>query len=61
MDLSQDNKTKGFSGTLPPVIPLKNQEDTKIKINGKSCQSLVDTRATLYFKPHSHKTTDLSE
>ncbi|XP_044915224.1 uncharacterized protein LOC109500673 isoform X2 [Felis catus] len=35
------------SSKLLDVISLKLQEETKIKINGKPCQILVDTRAIL--------------
>ena len=37
----------GFCGKLLPVIPLSNQDETKIKMNRKLCQILVDMRATL--------------
>lgn len=37
----------GFSSKLLPVITLNSQEKTKIKINGKPYQILVDTITTL--------------
>lgn len=36
----------GPSGKLLPIITLNSQGETKIKIKEKSCQILVDTRAT---------------
>ena len=38
--------SEGFSDKLLPVIPLNSQVKTKIKINGKLCQILVDSEAT---------------
>ena len=48
MGLPQDwRDSEGFSNKLLPVTPFNSQGETKIKINGKPCQILVDTRATL--------------
>ena len=40
--------SEGLSCKQLPEMPLTSQGETKIKINGKSCQILVDTRATLF-------------